>query len=118
MRIHGIPTSKKPHFDPNLAATSNAEQYWNWDRYAKDPVNSPLFDGSEGSMGGNGAKEEHNGIPIPGAPAPYDMIPPADGGGCVTTGPFKKCVFDTPLPTFRINICNANIIPPSIQHVS
>jgi tyrosinase len=65
-------------------------QYWNWDRYAKDPTNSPLFDGSEGSMGGNGAKEAHQGIPIPGAPSPYNIIPPADGGGCVTTGPFKK----------------------------
>ncbi|VBB81647.1 Putative protein of unknown function [Podospora comata] len=52
-----------------------------------DPANSPLFDGSEGSMGGNGAKANYNGIMIPG---PYDRIPPADGGGCVTTGPFKN----------------------------
>ncbi len=48
-------------------------------------------------MSGNGAKQAHQGIPIPGAPAPYNMIPPADGGGCVTTGPFKKCA-PTPLP--------------------
>ncbi|KAK4118647.1 Di-copper centre-containing protein [Parathielavia appendiculata] len=68
----------------------NHGSYWNWDRYAKDPASSPLFDGSEGSMGGNGAKVAHQGIPIPGAPRPYDMIPPGDGGGCVTTGPFKN----------------------------
>ncbi|KAK4664743.1 uncharacterized protein QC763_506690 [Podospora pseudopauciseta] len=66
------------------------QPYWNWDRYHKDPANSPLFDGSEGSMGGNGAKANYNGIMIPGAPRPYDRIPPADGGGCVTTGPFKN----------------------------
>ncbi|KAK0671591.1 hypothetical protein QBC41DRAFT_219191 [Cercophora samala] len=66
------------------------QPYWNWDRYHKDPAKSPLFDGSEGSMGGNGAKANYNGIMIPGAPRPYDRIPPADGGGCVTTGPFKN----------------------------
>ncbi|KAK0736745.1 hypothetical protein B0T21DRAFT_441541 [Apiosordaria backusii] len=68
----------------------NHGSYWNWDRYAKDPAKSPLFDGSEGSMGGNGAKAQYNGIMIPGAPRPYDRIPAADGGGCVTTGPFKN----------------------------
>ncbi|KAK3904935.1 hypothetical protein C8A05DRAFT_13240 [Staphylotrichum tortipilum] len=80
------------------------QPYWNWDRYAKDPANSPLFDGSEGSMGGNGAKEAHQGIPIPGAPRPYNMIPPADGGGCVTTGPFKNMTVNLgPLaPTLQI----------------
>ncbi|KAK4194155.1 hypothetical protein QBC40DRAFT_321258 [Triangularia verruculosa] len=66
------------------------QPYWNWARYAADPAKSPLFDGSEGSMGGNGAKANYNGIMIPGAPRPYDRIPAADGGGCVTTGPFKN----------------------------
>ncbi|KAL2151694.1 hypothetical protein VTH82DRAFT_6792 [Thermothelomyces myriococcoides] len=66
------------------------QPYWNWDRYAKDPVNSPLFDGSEGSMGSNGAYEEHQGIRFPGAPPPYDVIPPGEGGGCVTKGPFSN----------------------------
>jgi hypothetical protein len=78
-------------------------QYWNWDRYAKDPANSPLFDGSEGSMGGNGAKVAHQGIPIPGAPRPHNMIPPGDGGGCVTSGPFKK--YASVHPQFGIPSC-------------
>jgi tyrosinase len=73
-------------------------QYWNWGRYAKDPVNSPLFNGDEYSMSGNGLKVQHPGIMIPGAPRPYDVIPPADGGGCVTTGPFKKSVVVSYLP--------------------
>ncbi|KAH6844683.1 hypothetical protein B0I37DRAFT_433168, partial [Chaetomium sp. MPI-CAGE-AT-0009] len=78
----------------------NHGSYWNWDRYAKDPVNSPLFDGTEGSMGGNGAKEPHQGIQIPGA----GTIPPADGGGCVTEGPFKNMTVNLgPLaPTLQI----------------
>ncbi|KAH6847521.1 hypothetical protein B0I37DRAFT_431117 [Chaetomium sp. MPI-CAGE-AT-0009] len=62
------------------------QPYWNWDRYTKDPVNSPLFDGGEASMGGNGAKESHEGITLPGT----GIIPPADGGACVTEGPFKN----------------------------
>ncbi|KAL2163816.1 hypothetical protein VTH06DRAFT_5875 [Thermothelomyces fergusii] len=66
------------------------QPYWNWDRYARDPVNSPLFDGSEGSMGSNGAYEPHQGIFFPGAPPPYNVIPPGDGGGCVTKGPFSN----------------------------
>ncbi|KAK0725080.1 hypothetical protein B0H67DRAFT_531108 [Lasiosphaeris hirsuta] len=66
------------------------QPYWNWDRYAKDPVNSPLFNGNEFSMGGNGAKVQHAGVQIPGAPRPYNVIPPGDGGGCVTTGPFRN----------------------------
>jgi tyrosinase len=52
-------------------------------------------------MGGNGAKVAHQGIPIPGAPRPYNMIPPADGGGCVTTGPFKKYL---PAPAHSITL--------------
>ncbi|KAK3367888.1 hypothetical protein B0H63DRAFT_87371 [Podospora didyma] len=66
------------------------QPYWNWDRYAKDPVSSPLFNGNESSMGGNGAPSTYNGISIPGAPKPYDKIPAAGAGGCVTTGPFKN----------------------------
>ncbi|KAK0713485.1 hypothetical protein B0T26DRAFT_782481 [Lasiosphaeria miniovina] len=58
--------------------------------HGSDPANSPLFNGNESSMSGNGAKVAHQGIPIPGAPRPYNLIPAADGGGCVTTGPFKN----------------------------
>ncbi|KAK3376297.1 hypothetical protein B0T24DRAFT_699716 [Lasiosphaeria ovina] len=81
------------HYENALRTECNYtgfQPYWNWDRYAKDPVNSPLFNGNESSMSGNGAKVAHQGIPIPGAPRPYNLIPAADGGGCVTTGPFKN----------------------------
>ncbi|KAI9641430.1 hypothetical protein NHQ30_010237 [Ciborinia camelliae] len=61
--------------------------YWNWGRYADDPIHSPLFDGSPTSMSGNGLYYNHTGVPVNGAPAPFDIIPPGVGGGCVTTGP-------------------------------
>ncbi|KAK3321240.1 hypothetical protein B0T19DRAFT_487614 [Cercophora scortea] len=62
------------------------QPYWNWGRWANDPLNSPIFDGGVASMGGNGIYAEHlctdalaNGI---------NCIPPGAGGGCVQTGPF------------------------------
>jgi tyrosinase len=61
----------------------------NYDRYADDPLNSLLFDGSEGSMGGNGQLAPYPGINTI-YPRPYDKIPMGEGGGCVTKGPFKE----------------------------
>jgi len=56
-----------------------------------DPIHSPLFDGSPTSMGGNGYFTPYAGTPLPIAQEGVnDTIPPAEGGGCVTTGPFKK----------------------------
>ncbi|KAG9253025.1 uncharacterized protein F5Z01DRAFT_658993 [Emericellopsis atlantica] len=43
------------------------QPYWNWDRYADDPVNSPLFNGNASSIGGNSVN-----------------------GDCAETGPFEK----------------------------
>ncbi|PGH14377.1 hypothetical protein AJ80_05967 [Polytolypa hystricis UAMH7299] len=60
------------------------QPYWNWGKYAADPVNSPIFDGSDTSMGGNGDPLEHTGTPLGKVVAPW-----SGGGGCVTTGPFK-----------------------------
>ncbi|KAK2738809.1 hypothetical protein FQN55_000447, partial [Onygenales sp. PD_40] len=50
-----------------------------------DPLSSPIFDGSDTSMSGNGAFFAHNGTQA----TPYTVIPPGEGGGCVTSGPFK-----------------------------
>ncbi|KAH7412780.1 hypothetical protein BKA64DRAFT_337575 [Cadophora sp. MPI-SDFR-AT-0126] len=66
------------------------QPYWNWGRYSSDPINSPLFDGSDTSLSGNGLYYNHTGVLITGAPPPFDVIPPGVGGGCVTTGPFKN----------------------------
>lgn len=41
-------------------------------------------------MSGNGAYIPHSGIRFASAPAPYDVMPPGTGGGCVTSGPFRN----------------------------
>ncbi|PQE09193.1 tyrosinase central domain-containing protein [Rutstroemia sp. NJR-2017a BBW] len=66
------------------------QPYWNWARYAADPIHSPLFDGSRTSMSGNGLYYNYTGVLLPLSPPPNNLIPPGVGGGCVTTGPFKK----------------------------
>ncbi|KAL1835928.1 hypothetical protein VTJ49DRAFT_5858 [Mycothermus thermophilus] len=67
------------------------QPYMNYNRYADDPINSPMFDGSDTSMGGNGEPHDYPGI-MTVFPRPHNMIPSAGGGGCVTTGPFKDMV--------------------------
>ncbi|KAK5661052.1 hypothetical protein OQA88_12431 [Cercophora sp. LCS_1] len=64
------------------------QPYWNWGKYAFDPVNSPIFDGSATSMSGNGAFVPHN--CTPGLPTGLNCIPPGNGGGCINSGPFAN----------------------------
>ncbi|KAI4870243.1 Di-copper centre-containing protein [Hypoxylon rubiginosum] len=64
---------------------TGALPYWEWGLDAGSVENSPLFDGSETSMGSNGAKI-NNTAPGPGNP----FFPGGSGGGCVTNGPFTN----------------------------
>lgn len=41
-------------------------------------------------MPGDGAYQEHSPVYVPAAATPYITIPPAQGGGCVASGPFKN----------------------------
>ncbi|CZT48785.1 related to monophenol monooxygenase (tyrosinase) [Rhynchosporium secalis] len=66
------------------------QPYWNWGRYASNPLLNPMVDGSDISLSGNGLKFNYTGVPLQGGPLPWDVIPPGAGGGCVTTGPFKN----------------------------
>lgn len=66
------------------------QPYINWGKYAHDIVGSPLFDGSETSIGGDGEFIPHQGFGIPSNDAPEFVIPPGNGSGCVTTGPFRN----------------------------
>ncbi|CAG8958332.1 hypothetical protein HYFRA_00000689 [Hymenoscyphus fraxineus] len=66
------------------------QPYWNWGKYAEDPLNSPLFDGSEYSLGGNGENMNYPPTCVPNCQNPNLVIPSGVGGGCITTGPFKN----------------------------
>jgi tyrosinase len=66
------------------------QPYWNWGRYAADPASSPVFNGDDFSMSGDGLPIPHKGIDVPGTPKEFSVIPPGNGGGCITSGPFKK----------------------------
>ncbi|KAH6659073.1 tyrosinase central domain-containing protein [Truncatella angustata] len=66
------------------------QPYWNWGRYASDPIHSPIFDGTETSMSGNGLYSPYDGVTFPLYPPPYNILPASEGGGCVTTGPFAN----------------------------
>jgi tyrosinase len=61
--------------------------YWNWFKYQDNLKASPLFDGSDTSMGGDGEYFAHNGS-IAGAGQVW--LPSGEGGGCVKSGPFVK----------------------------
>lgn len=62
--------------------------YWNWGKSALDPLNSPYFDGSEYSQGGDGIWAPHNcTAPVPGGWYCTPVIE-GQGGGCVETGPY------------------------------
>ncbi|UKZ80146.1 hypothetical protein TrVFT333_007903 [Trichoderma virens FT-333] len=61
-----------------------SQPYWNWFD-GSDFANSPVFDGSATSMGGDGAFVAHNG-----AVSGFNniFIPSGSGGGCIQNGPF------------------------------
>ncbi|RDX44388.1 Di-copper centre-containing protein [Lentinus brumalis] len=61
------------------------QPYWDWPRWAHDLAGSPLFDGSDTSLSGDGAYNASQG--------PYEIkpgvtLPRGTGGGCVLGGPF------------------------------
>ncbi|KAJ0122034.1 fad binding domain-containing protein [Diaporthe amygdali] len=63
------------------------QPYWNWLDYTDDLTKSPLFDGSDTSMSGDGSYLAHNGS-LSGANNIF--LPSGNGGGCVTSGPFTN----------------------------
>lgn len=71
------------------------QPYWDWTLDADNIEASPLFDGSDSSMSGNGVAVPHNDtrkeISLPSIPVTIvDYLPAGTGGGCVVTGPFAN----------------------------
>ncbi|KAK4227267.1 hypothetical protein QBC38DRAFT_536577 [Podospora fimiseda] len=75
----------------NECGYTGYQPYMNYDRYAQDPIHSPMFNGNASSMGGNGAPDPtYKGIAQSGRTP--NIIASGGGGGCVTEGPFKDMV--------------------------
>ncbi|KAJ5709302.1 hypothetical protein N7493_010636 [Penicillium malachiteum] len=63
--------------------------YWDWGADADSMENSPVFDGSDTSLSGNGAFiPKQKGVRVPIGNYTPVFLPPGTGGGCVTSGPF------------------------------
>ncbi|KAL2210125.1 Di-copper centre-containing protein [Sarocladium strictum] len=72
----------------NECGYKGAQPYWNWVENADDLTKSPVFDGSETSLGSDGEYFEHNGV-VAGAPGRQLSLPSGNGGGCLKAGPFS-----------------------------
>ncbi|THD00201.1 hypothetical protein EYZ11_000392 [Aspergillus tanneri] len=76
--------------------------YWHWGADTHSLEESPIFDGSDTSMSGNG-------VPIPNqlhiqlhlGDYPSIDLPPGTGGGCVTSGPY-----------YKVHLCPAALVLP------
>lgn len=76
---------------------TGTQPYWNYGKWYADLTASPLFDGSETSLGGNGAppagRKHKRQFPGGGGGGGFGGIGGGGtGGGCITTGPFKDMV--------------------------
>jgi tyrosinase len=67
------------------------QPYWNWAKTAESGLEkSPIFDGSDTSMSGNGEFIPGGGeVNLGGNGLPDFFLPAGTGGGCVKSGPFK-----------------------------
>ncbi|EUC29314.1 hypothetical protein COCCADRAFT_40308 [Bipolaris zeicola 26-R-13] len=63
------------------------QPYWNWFSYQDDVTKSPVFDGSDTSLGGDGSFVAHNGSVAGGGTI---FLPSGNGGGCIKSGPFQN----------------------------
>jgi tyrosinase len=63
--------------------------YWEWGLDAQNMTASPVFDGSDLSLGGDGDYVPHEGMILQQVGVNLTLpLPPGTGGGCVTKGPF------------------------------
>jgi tyrosinase len=75
----------------NECGYTGYQPYWNWAKTAITGLEkSPMLDGSDYSMSGNGEFIPGRGnVILGGNGLPEIPIPAGSGGGCVTSGPFK-----------------------------
>ncbi|KAM7206587.1 tyrosinase-like protein [Naviculisporaceae sp. PSN 640] len=64
--------------------------YWEWGYDVNSPRDSPVFDGSDTSLGSDGAAISHAGLILNLPTGLTISFPPGTGGGCVNQGPFSN----------------------------
>ncbi|KAF9693937.1 hypothetical protein EKO04_008006 [Ascochyta lentis] len=76
----------------NECGYTGYQPYWNWAKTAITGLEeSPMLDGSDYSMSGNGEFIPGRGnVILGGNSLPEIPIPAGSGGGCITSGPFKN----------------------------
>ncbi|KAK4156065.1 hypothetical protein C8A00DRAFT_31115 [Chaetomidium leptoderma] len=92
--------------------------YWEWGLDINDPAASPVFDGSDTSLGGNGEYFPHKGLILaePFNPAALIPLPPGSGGGCVRTGPFANMtVHIGPVGLAKYGTTDATSVPDPLN---
>lgn len=89
MWLYRLPAGALCKLKSHGVLCSFVTQYWNWFSKPADILNSPLFDGSDTSLSGDGAFFAHNGSLV-GSKTVW--LPSGNGGGCLLDGPFKEYV--------------------------
>lgn len=85
------PSSFVLNLTANLACPTGNLPYWEWGFDVKNPRNSPVFDGSDTSLGSDGAKVEHLPLILTNPNSTVSVtLKPGTGGGCIFGGPFKN----------------------------
>jgi len=79
LHFHRLYTSAFEYALQSECGYNGTQPYWNWGRWATNVETSPLFDGSDTSIGGQGAYVPH---------ASNVWRPAGTGGGCIASGPF------------------------------
>ncbi|KAH7103715.1 tyrosinase central domain protein [Auriculariales sp. MPI-PUGE-AT-0066] len=94
------------------------QPYWDWIKWGQNLAASPIFDGSEFSMGGNGADlSDVELATVPPCRVGNISCPLGQGGGCVTEGPFKDYKIRY-LPASPLEMRNPDpAIPKTAFHV-
>ncbi|KAK9423161.1 putative Tyrosinase copper-binding domain-containing protein [Seiridium unicorne] len=81
------------------------QPYWNWALWCEDLAGSPLFDGSETSLSGDGEYVDYGGYIVGGVELPHGT-----GGGCVTSGPFQNMTVNLGPYDFTL-VFNGGLLP-------
>lgn len=90
MRLHRYVTFPNASVQNSQLTPAGPFPYWEWGFDVKDPASSPVFDGSDTSMGGDGESIPHEGLwMFQNTKGNTIKMEPGTGGGCVKTGPFK-----------------------------